>query len=108
MNYISNSSFVKRLVDEHLKSYSLMYDGKPVDCTRDRPLSDEEKENFQAIAETLKKIREEMQPYPENYFAGRGIVLSVGRNQLPFAKVNLQMIGFTSTRLPVQVRMNAQ
>jgi hypothetical protein len=41
--------------------------------------------------------------YPDEYFHGRGIVLTVGPNQLDFAEVNLKMIERSGTRLGVQV-----
>lgn len=105
-NYITNVSFRQELIDERLKSHVKMYEEKNVKCTSERSFQGDEKENYDEIEKTLKKIQSEMISYPENYFSGRGIVLTMGDAQLPFIKVNLQMIEFTSTRLPVQVRID--
>jgi hypothetical protein len=67
------------------------------------PLTDNEKNAFDIIAIKMPTLRIEMMPYPNEYFHGRGIVLTTGRKQLKFARVNLKMIEITGTRLPVQV-----
>ena len=105
-NYTTSVSFRQELIDERLRTYASMYDEKEVKCTADRPFQAEEKENYDTIEKMLTKIRSETIPYPENDFTGRGIVLTMGAPQLPFIKVNLQMIAYTSTRLPVQVSID--
>ncbi len=41
--------------------------------------------------------------YLNEYFHGREIVLTTGRKQFKFAKVNLKMLEITGTRLSVQI-----
>ncbi|CAF4331056.1 unnamed protein product, partial [Rotaria sordida] len=51
----------------------------------------------------LIKLREQIVPYPEEYFEGRGIVLTVGFAQASSEKVTLKMIELSGTQLPVQI-----
>ncbi|CAF1171960.1 unnamed protein product [Rotaria sordida] len=55
------------------------------------------------ISELLIKLREQIVPYPEEYFEGRGIVLTVGFAQASSEKVTLKMIELSGTQLPVQL-----
>lgn len=100
------NSFRQQLIAEWLKSYAVMYDLKPVQCKYDRHLDSAEQARFTEMTTLLEKIRESVPDYPKNHFYGRGIVLTIGEQQLNLAKINLQMIAFTSTRLPVQVSIH--
>ena len=100
---IVNLSFRETLINEHLASYSRMYDNSINECNITNPLTDDQKRAFHNISKKLTSFRTKMIPYPNEYFHGRGIVLTVGLGQLKFAKVNLKMIEITGTRLPVQV-----
>jgi len=75
------------------------------ECNTSEPLDIEQKDAFFAISKFLNSFRQQMVPYPNEYFHGRGIVLTVGPSQLTFARVNLKMIEFSGTRLPVQVNI---
>jgi hypothetical protein len=68
-------------------------------------LTDDQKHDFRKMSDLLQAFRKQIVPYPNDYFHGRGIVLTAGRNQMKFAKVNLKMIELTRTKLSVQVQM---
>ncbi len=87
----------------HGANHSHMYDNSLDQCDIGKPLTEEEKSAFQTISNTLITLRTRMIPYPNEYFQGRGIVLTTGSEQLDFAKVNLKMLELTGTQLPVQV-----
>ncbi|CAF2443998.1 unnamed protein product [Rotaria sp. Silwood2] len=55
------------------------------------------------MAQLLHTLRQQVVPYPNDHFSGRGIVLTVGFNQLKFLKVNLKMIELTATKLSIQI-----
>jgi hypothetical protein len=98
-----NISFRDKRINELLTSYSHVYEDTIYECNTTIPLTDNEKNAFDIIAIKMPTLRIEMMPYPNEYFHGRGIVLTTGRKQLKFARVNLKMIEITGTRLPVQV-----
>jgi hypothetical protein len=95
-----NSSFRDKLINERLTSYSHTYDNE---CNTTRSLNDDQVVAFGKISKKLATLRTQIISYPNEYFHGRGIVLTTGLGQLRFAKVNLKMIELTGTRLPVQV-----
>ncbi|CAF3720196.1 unnamed protein product [Rotaria sordida] len=98
-----HASFKDELIDEHLASYSLMYNNESRVCNRERPLNRAQERDFSAISKLLITLREQIVPYPNEYFHGRGIVLTVGQHQLKFAKVNLKMIEHSGTQLDIQI-----
>ncbi len=99
----SHVDFKQQLFNERLTSYNLRYNNFLPVCNKTNTLNDNEKRAYQTMSQLLEAFRKQIQPYPNDYFNGRGIVLTVGRNQLKFAKVNLKMIELTKTKLPVQV-----
>ncbi len=98
-------SFRDELINERSTSYSRIYDNSLRECNISEPLDIERKDAFFAISKFLNSFRQQMVPYPNEYFHGRGIVLTVGPSQLTFARANLKMIEFSGTRLPVQVNI---
>jgi hypothetical protein len=82
-----------------------MYDNSPRECNITVPLNKERLDALSNISKLLISLRQQIVPYPNEYFHGRGIVLTVGQNQLGLAKVNLKMIELSGTRLPVQVNI---
>jgi len=98
-----NLSFRDKRINELLTSYSHVYEDTIYECNTTIPLTDNEKNAFDIIAIKMPTLHTQMIPYPNEYFRGRGIVLTTGRKQLKFARVNLKMIEITGTRLPVQV-----
>ncbi|CAF1463033.1 unnamed protein product [Adineta ricciae] len=93
----------EKLVSERLASHTDFYNSSPSVCNMSAPLTSEQRQNFDQIRQFLIESREKFKPYPEDYFHGRGIVLTIGKFQIPYAKVNLKMIQFTGTVLPVQI-----
>ena len=87
----------------HGANHPHTYNNSLDQCDIGKPLTDEEKSAFQTISDTLITLRTRMIPYPNEYFQGRGIVLTTGSEQLDFAKINLKMLELTGTQLPVQV-----
>jgi hypothetical protein len=104
-SHSTNLSFRDELINEHLASYSRTYDNSSYECNISKPLSAVQKHEFPIISQLLITLREQIISYPNEYFHGRGIVLTVGLDQWSFAEINLKMILLTGTRLPVQVNM---
>jgi hypothetical protein len=80
-----------------------VYENSLNECNTTKMLTDDQKDAFDIISITLPTLSFQIIPYPNEYFHGRGIVLTTGRRQLKFAKVNLKMLELSGTRLPVQV-----
>ena len=100
--YTINDALKQELINEHLLSYSQFYNSSSYECKR-KSNDGQLERKLNATARLLPTLGRNIAPYPNDYFHGRGIVLTVGKYQLPFAKVNLEMIQHTRTRLPVQV-----
>ncbi|CAF3350704.1 unnamed protein product [Rotaria sp. Silwood1] len=71
-----------------------------------RPLNEEHEQDFPIISKLLVTLRQQIVPYQNEYFHGRGIVLTVGPSQLELARVNLKMIEHSGTQLNVQTLNN--
>jgi hypothetical protein len=97
------TSFKDERINQLLANPSLMYNHSLNECNITKPLTVVEERAFDTISITLGTFRSQMIPYPNEYFHGRGIVLTTGKSQLKFAKINLKMLELTGTRLPVQV-----
>ena len=97
------STFRDEQINELLIRQTYMKVGLSDGCHVSEPLTDDQKDNFQKVSNELAKLRALIAPYPNDYFHGRGIVLTVGLGQLKFAKVNLKMLQLSGTRLPIQV-----
>ena len=80
-----------------------MYDDSHSVCNMTSLLTNIQQRDFNSMFQLLTTFRQQIVPYPNDHFYGRGIVLSVGPNQFKFAQVNLKMIELTKTKLPVQV-----
>jgi hypothetical protein len=75
-------------------------------CNTTETLTIEQKQYFDKIARFLAGFRQETIPsYSEDQFNGRGIVLTIVATQIFQCKVNLKMIEYIETRLPVQVKL---
>ncbi len=102
-SYSINSLFRNELIHQRLTSYSLIYENSSRECDISTPLTAKQNESFLVISKLLDSLRQQIVPYPDEYFHGRGIVLTVGLRQMRLVKTNLKMIELTNTRLPVQV-----
>jgi hypothetical protein len=98
-----NLSIQDKRIHQLLKSYSHVYEETTYECNITTPLTNEERKIFDLISTKMATLRTQMIPYPNEYFHGRGIVLTTGRKQLNFARINLKMLEKTGTRLPIQV-----
>lgn len=98
-----NSSFQNERINQLLASYSYVYEKALDECDTTYSLTDYQQDVFHRKSNQLIKLRTQIVPYPNEYFHGRGIVLTTGSAQLKFARVNLKMLEKTGTRLPVQV-----
>ena len=87
----------------HIREGSKFSNGLQVQTIQTGDLDDKQSKLLSAIPKLLVELRKQMVPYPNEYFYGRGIVLTVGIFQLSFAKVNLKMIELSNTRLPIEV-----
>ncbi|CAF0846526.1 unnamed protein product [Adineta ricciae] len=105
--YTINEALKQELINEHLLSYSQFYNSSSYEC-KIKSNDGQLEKKLNAAARLLPTLRRNIIPYPNDYFHGRGIVLTVGKYQLPFAKVNLEMIQHTRTRLPVQIWYSSQ
>ncbi|CAF4327076.1 unnamed protein product, partial [Rotaria sordida] len=103
-NNLHSRKFVFRqeLIRRHLASHSRFYDYSAGICNITDNLPRERPRILVNISELLIKLREQIVPYPEEYFEGRGIVLTVGFAQASSEKVTLKMIELSGTQLPVQ------
>ncbi len=102
-SYSNDSSFRNELINQRLTSYLLMYENSSYECDISTPLTTQQNRSFSAISKSLDSLRQKIVPYPNEYFHGRGIVLTLGMKQLKYAKANLKMLELSNTRLPVQV-----
>lgn len=100
-----NPLFKNELINERLASHSQLYNNSVIGCNNAQPPTAGQQAQFSALSTSLIKFRGEIVSYPNEYFQGRGIVLTVGPEQLKYAKVNLKMIEHSGTRLPVQVNI---
>ncbi|CAF4689989.1 unnamed protein product, partial [Rotaria sp. Silwood2] len=94
--------FRQELIRRHLASHSRFYDYSAGVCNVTNYLTGPQPHVLVNISELLLKLREQIVPYPEDYFEGRGIVLTVGFAQASSEKVSLKMIELSGTQLPVQ------
>lgn len=101
--YKTSEKFRRKLIKEHLKSYSTIYDDKRNICKDKNDLDADKKSEFAQISQIFQEIRRQVPEYPKSHFFGRGIVLTGGSVQFSFMKINLKMIQLTSTRLPIEV-----
>jgi hypothetical protein len=102
----SNLSFKNQLINQRLKTYSLMYENLLRECDTSSSLTSKQNESFLGISKALDLLRQEIVPYPNEYFHDRGIVLTVAVKDLKLARANLRMLQVSNTRLPVQVNRN--
>ena len=99
----NDSAFQSERIDELLRSYTYFYDDSRRVCHGNDSLTAEQKDAFNQIPAKLATLRTKLIEYPKEYFHGRGIVLTTGRKQLHYARINLRLLETTGTRLPVQV-----
>ncbi len=103
ISHSNDISFKQQLLHERLSSYNLLYnDSLPV-CDKTNSLTNKQKRDFPRMSQLLQIFQEQIVPYPNNHFYGRGIVLTAGTNQIKYAKVNLKMMELTGNKLPIQV-----
>ncbi|CAF5182335.1 unnamed protein product [Rotaria magnacalcarata] len=100
--HLIDAAFRNQLITERLASYSQFYNNSLGICNIKNSLNAEQENAFPRISKLLIALRQQIATYPNQYFNGRGIVLTVGSSQLKLARVNLKMIELTHTRLPVQ------
>lgn len=98
-----NTKFQHERTNQLLHSYEQFYADSGKACQRNESLTEEQISAFDNISAKLPVLRTELIEYPAEYFHGRGIVLSAGRKQLKFARINLRILEASGTRLPVQV-----
>ncbi|CAF1051172.1 unnamed protein product [Rotaria sp. Silwood1] len=96
--------FRQELLRRHLASHSNFYDYSANVCNITDDVVGEPPRVLVNISALLLKLREQIVPYPEEYFEGRGIVLTVGFAQASSEKISLKMIELSGTQLPVQVQ----
>jgi hypothetical protein len=85
-----------------------MYDNLSSECNISSSLTSKQNESFLTISKVLDSLRQQIVPYPNEYFHDRGIVLTVGMKELKLARSNLRMLQLSNTRLPVQVKQESQ
>jgi hypothetical protein len=72
-------------------------------CELGNQLNETNKQILDNVTILLPQLRRKLLPYPDGYFKGRGIVLTVGSNQLLHTKLNLRIIQWLKTKLGVEV-----
>ena len=101
-----NSTFRNELIDQRLKSHFSMYENSSQECDMSKPLTTQQNQTFSTILKSLDSLRQQLVPYPNDYFHGRGIVFSVGLRDIKLIRSNLKVIALIDTRLPIQVNRN--
>ena len=104
-SHLIQSPFQRELISQCLLNHRRLYENSSSICETARAKDDEQNRNFNDVLKSLNSLRQQIVPYPNDYFHGRGVVLTVGQSQLPFARVNLKMLEFSGTQLPVQVNI---
>jgi hypothetical protein len=89
---------IRRLLSTH----SMIYDNAKA-CKPSGELNAKDQQILNNVTRLLPQLRRELIPYPDEYFKGRGIVLTVGPDQLLHTKFNLRIIQWLKTNLSVEV-----
>lgn len=93
------------LINNRLKTHARFFDESSSSCNTIETLTIDEKQNFDKIIQFITQFHQRNIPlYSDKQFNGRGIVLTVDRTQITQCKINLKMIEYIQTRLPVQVK----
>jgi len=85
-----------------LYTHSIAYNDSNI-CGSSWQLKPEEKKLLKNISKLMPQLRNELVPYPDGYFKGQGIVLTVGINQLLHTKLNLRIIEWLKIKLSIEV-----
>ena len=93
-----NKAF-QRLLDSHKK----VYDPSNAECSSGGNLEEKNEQLLENVRKLLPQLQNKLILYPNEYFKGRGIVLTVGNDQLLHTKINLRIIEWLKTELPVEV-----
>jgi len=102
---VKYQNITNHLINDRLRSHARFFD-QSSSCNTTETLTVEQQQYFDKISPFLDQFRQQAIPlYSENEFNGRGIVLTVGATQISPCKVNLKMIEYIETRLPVQVKL---
>lgn len=96
--------FKQQLFKQRLLSYNLVYNSPNSVCNYNKSsLNESQTDLFNKIPLLLQLYRRHIPRYPKDYFQSRGIVLTVGRQQIKYAKINLKLMELTGTKLPIEV-----
>ncbi len=99
-------NITKNLINERLRSHARFFEQSSSFCDTTESLTTEQKQYYDKMIEILVQLRQQTIPsYQEDQFNGRGIVLTVDAAQVSQYIVNLKMIEYTQTHLPVQVNL---
>ena len=97
-----NNAFAEA-IQRLLKSHAKFYNSDSSVCQLNEKLKVEEELLLANATQILPLLKSQLSTYPDEYFEGRGIVLTVGQNQLLHTKFNLRIIEWLKTKLPVEV-----
>lgn len=89
---------IQRLLHTHRIAYENL-----TKCESKGKLNEKETQILNNVTRLIPEMQSQIIPYPHRYFKGRGIVLTVGRDQLLHTKFNLRIIQWLKTKLPVEV-----
>jgi hypothetical protein len=99
-------NITKDLINERLRSHARFFEQLSSLCDTTESLTTEQKQYYDKMIEILLQLRQQTIPsYQEGQFNGRGIVLTVDAAQVSQYMVNLKMIEYTQTHLPIQVNL---
>ena len=90
---------IQRLLNTH----SLAYNNDQTVCQSNGELNEKDEELLIKVEELLPQLKEKIIPYPHEYYQGRGIVLTVGPNQLLHTRFNLRILQWSETKLNIEV-----
>lgn len=95
--------FREQLIKQRLETHFQMYDSSTKICNEKVELDAKLNQSLSVISKLLVELRGQIVPYPNEYFYGRGIVLTVGLLQMKYAKINLKMMELSHIQLPIEV-----
>jgi hypothetical protein len=97
----------KHIFDETIQhllfTHDRVYNNPSAYCGRGGKLNPKDNQTLNGVARLLPQLRTQLVQYPHEYFKDRGIVLTVGPNQMPHTRFNLRIIEWSRTKLPVEV-----
>lgn len=93
-------------INRYLQNHAQFFQSSSLPCNLTKTVMIEQIQHYNRISQILTQISEQISSVSNNdNFTGRGIVLALDATQIRQCQVNLHMIEYTETHLPVQVNL---